>query len=57
MRLLAIFTTALYDCCSHTRGYCDYCPLSVCEVMSVLNYYLNLYVGLNNAVITICKLK
>jgi hypothetical protein len=36
---------------------CGYYPLSAYETMNVLNYYLNLYAKLNNAIITICKLK
>jgi len=31
----------------------DYYPSSVYKIMRVLNYYLNLYARLNNAVITI----
>jgi len=34
---------------------CDY-ALFAYEVMSILDYYLNLYARLNNAVISICKL-
>jgi len=36
---------------------CDCYPLSAYEVISVLNYYLNLYVRLNNTVKIIRKLK
>jgi hypothetical protein len=36
---------------------CGYYPLSTYEVIGGLDYYLNLYERLNNAVITICKLK
>jgi hypothetical protein len=32
---------------------CSYYPLFAYEVMSVLDYYLNLYARLNNVVITI----
>jgi hypothetical protein len=35
---------------------CGYYALSAYEVMSILDYYLNLYASLNNAVISICKL-
>jgi hypothetical protein len=35
---------------------CGY-PLPAHEVIDVFDYYLNLYAILNNAVITICKLK
>jgi hypothetical protein len=31
--------------------YCGYYPLSVYTVMTILDYYLNLYASLNNAVI------
>jgi hypothetical protein len=34
---------------------CGNYPLSTYEVMSVLNYFLNLYAILNNEVISICK--
>jgi ABC-type enterobactin transport system permease subunit len=34
---------------------CGYYPLSVSKVISVLDYYLDLYARLNNVVITICK--
>jgi hypothetical protein len=36
---------------------CGYYPLFAYEVLSVLNYYINLYARLTNAVIIICKLK
>jgi hypothetical protein len=36
---------------------CDYYSLSAYAVMTILNYYLNLYANLNNAVITKYKLK
>jgi hypothetical protein len=35
----------------------DYYPLSAYEVMCIFDYYLNSYVILNNAVITIYELK
>jgi hypothetical protein len=35
----------------------SYYPSSACKVMSVLDYYLNLYVKLNNVIITIYKFK
>jgi hypothetical protein len=34
-----------------------YYPLSAYAVMTILNYYPNLYTNLNNVFITICKLK
>jgi len=36
---------------------CGYYSLSAYEVLSILNYYINLYARLTNAVIIICKLK
>jgi len=44
----------------YLRGYCGvikcgYYPLSAYATMVILDYYLNLYANLNNAVITICK--
>jgi hypothetical protein len=36
---------------------CGYYSLSVYAAMTILDYYQNLYVSLNNAVITIYKLK
>jgi hypothetical protein len=64
MRLLAISASTQYG--YHFLGICiiicavikyGYYPLSAYKVMNVLNYYLNLYAILNNALITICKLK
>jgi hypothetical protein len=43
--------------CVHTIIKCSYYPLSAYEVLSVLNYYINLYARLTNVVIIICKLK
>jgi hypothetical protein len=36
---------------------CLYYPLSAYEVMTVLDYYPNLYASFNNTIIAICKLK
>jgi hypothetical protein len=36
---------------------CGYYSLSAYEVMVSLDYYPNLYAGLNKAVITLCNLK
>jgi hypothetical protein len=41
----------------HTIIKCGYYPLSAYEILSVLNYYINLYARLTNVVIIICKLK
>jgi hypothetical protein len=59
MRLLAISTFASVSCdyYPYPHGYCSYYHLSVYEVIDFLNYYLNIYARLNNAVITIWKLK
>jgi hypothetical protein len=60
MRLLVISSSAQCGIIFkylHSRGYCSYYLLSVNEVINVLDYYLNLYTKLNNAVITICNLK
>jgi hypothetical protein len=36
---------------------CGYYPLSAYKVIDILDYYLNLYARLNNAVINICNIK
>jgi hypothetical protein len=41
----------------HSQFYCGCYLLFVYEIICVLNYYINIYTRLNNAVITICKLK
>jgi hypothetical protein len=54
VQLLAIFASTLCDCYPHP---CGYYPLSAYKVIDILDYYINLYAILNNAVITICKFK
>jgi len=53
MRLLVISAPASCDYYTHLLRYCRYYLLSAYEGIGVLNYYLNLYARLNNAVINI----
>jgi hypothetical protein len=48
--LLLMFASVSYDYYLYPYGYYS---LSAYEVISVLNYYINLYARLNNAIFTI----